>query len=139
MNRSTPQTINRVEVQGYVGRDAAQVSEKAPFKFSVATGNDNKPDGSGKYPLVFHNITAWPQQFPLAGEIHKGDFVRVIGRLNYTKWMDRKTGQERTGAEIVAFVITMNPGSEKAITPDPYKSTGGVATARAILRPAQNE
>jgi len=111
-------TINKVEIQGYVGRDAEQKSEKAPFKFSVATGNDNKPDGSGKYPLVFHTVTAWPQQFPEAKDIRKGDPIRVLGRLHYTRWTDRD-GAKRAGVEIVAFSITIDPKLDaQPITPN---------------------
>jgi single-stranded DNA-binding protein len=107
-------TVNRVEIEGYVGRDAEQKTEKAPVKFSVATGNESKPDGSGKYPLVFHNITAWTNQFPDAINIKKGEFVRLTGRLNYTKWTG-KDGTPRTGVEIVATSITVDP---KPITPN---------------------
>jgi len=89
-------TINKVEVQGHVGRDAEQKSEKAPVRFSVATGHENKSDGSGKYPLVFHDVTAWTKQFPDAINIKKGEYVRVVGRLNYTKWTG-KDGLEHTG------------------------------------------
>ena len=92
-------------------------SEKAPVKFSIATGNEKK-DGEGKYPLVFHNITAW--HIPEAIDIKKGDFVKVTGRLNYTKWTD-KNGVERNGVEIVATSITLDPKPEdgpKPITPN---------------------
>lgn len=125
-----PETKNRVEIQGYVGRDAEQKSEKAPVKFSVATGGDNKPDGSGKYPLVFHNVTAWPNQFPNALEIKKGNYVLVTGRLNYQKWTD-KAGIPKTGTEIVATSITLDPTPTRvsqtasgAITPA-YKPIAG--------------
>ena len=68
-------TINRVELQGHVGRDAEQKSPKAPVRFSIATGGDNKPDGSGKWPLVWHNITAWNNPEQLG--IKKGDYLRI--------------------------------------------------------------
>ena len=103
-------TVNHVEIVGFLGRDAEQKSEKAPIKFSVATGNGDKPDGSGKHPLVFHNITAWPNQFPEALDIKKGDPVRVTGRLNYVRWTGRD-GVERNGVEIVATSITTKPAS----------------------------
>jgi single-strand DNA-binding protein len=114
-------TVNYVEVQGYVGRDAEKKSEKAPVKFSIATGNDSKSDGSGKNPLLFHSITAWTNQFPEAVNIKKGELVRVTGRLNYQKWTG-KDGVERTGTEIVASSITVNPKPQEPITPNPYKT-----------------
>jgi len=112
-------TINRVEIQGNVGRDAEQKSSKAPVKFSVATGNDNKPDGSGKYPLVWHNVTVWNN--PDALKIKKGDYVHVAGRLNYTSWIGND-GAKRSGVEIVAYEIK-TPAAEaqtkqKPLTPD---------------------
>jgi hypothetical protein len=88
--------------------------------FDAMKDNENKSDGSGKYPLVFHPITAWPGQFPEAPEIKKGEFVRITGRLNYTKWTG-KDGVERNGVEIVASSITVNPkpvDQPKPITPN---------------------
>jgi len=108
-------TINRVEIQGSVGRDAVQKSEKAPIKFSIATGNDPKPDGSGKWPLVWHNITVWNN--PEALGIKKGDYLHIVGRLNYTKWT-AKDGTEKTGVEVVAYDIKSATPEEKPLTPN---------------------
>ena len=59
-------TVNRIELYGRVGRDAEQKSEKAPIRFSIATGGENKSDGNGKWPLVWHSVTVWPDQHPEA-------------------------------------------------------------------------
>jgi single-strand DNA-binding protein len=109
-------TINRVEIQGHVGRDAEQKSEKAPVKFSIATGGDTKPDRSGKYPLVFHNITVWEKPETLG--IKKGDYLRVVGRLNYNLWTD-KEGAKRITTEIIAYEISaVSSEQPKPITPN---------------------
>ena len=115
-------TINRVEIMGHVGRDAEQKSPKAPVKFSIATGNDNKPDGSGKYPLVWHNIVMWNN--PRALEVKKGDYVRVLGRLNYNKWTGND-GVERTTTEIVAWDIESGDDNSAPppLTPDMSKES----------------
>lgn len=77
-------TVNSVEIVGFVGRDTEKRSDKAPVKFSVATGGDTKAD-SGKNPLRFHTVTAWDRQ-PEVLKIRKGDYVRVVGCLNHNKW-----------------------------------------------------
>jgi len=110
-------TVNRIELYGRVGRDAEQKSDKAPIRFSVATGGEDKSDGHGKWPVVWHNVTAWPDQHPDARDIRKGECVRVIGRLNYTKWTG-KDGGERHGVEIVATSITVDPKPEPPLTPN---------------------
>ena len=104
-----PKTVNHVVIEGYVGRDAAKRVENGPVNFSIATGNDNKPDG--KYPLCFHNIVVWGK--PEALGIRKGDFVRAEGRLNYPRWTG-KDGVERSGVEIVAFAIVIEPKEKPA-------------------------
>ena len=112
-------TVNKIEIAGFVGRDAEQKSEKAPVKFSVATGGDNKADGSGKWPLAWHNITCWPATIPEAIGVKKGDYVRVHGRLNYNQWQTPE-GQKRTAVEVVAFKLILEPTAEskpKPLTP----------------------
>jgi single-stranded DNA-binding protein len=112
-------TINKVEVAGFVGRDAEQKSERAPIKFSVATGGDNKADGTGKWPLAWHQIVCWPATIPDAIAIKKGDYVRVHGRLNYNQWQTPE-GQKRTIVEVVVFKLILEPTAEpktKPLTP----------------------
>ncbi len=112
-------TINKIEIAGYVGRDAEQKSEKAPVKFSVATGGDNKADGSGKWPLSWHQIVCWPDTIPEAIGVQRGDYVRIHGRLNYNQWTTPE-GQKRSVAEVVAFRLILEPTAEakpKPLTP----------------------
>jgi single-stranded DNA-binding protein len=104
--KNMSKTTNRVELQGFAGKDAEQKSDKAPIKFSIATGG-------GKYPTDWHSIIAWPDSCPEAIDIRKGDQVRVIGRLSYNEWT-AKDGTKRNRAEISAYVITINPESKPA-------------------------
>jgi len=113
-------TVNRSEIVGFAGRDAEKRSDKAPVRFSVATGNDGRPNG-GKNPLVFHTITVWEGQ-PEALKVRKGDYVRVVGRLHYTKWIE-KDGLERTGVEVVAESVTVLPQGNR-LQPKPRTKPG---------------
>jgi len=99
-------TTNHVEIQGFASRDPEKKSDRAPVRFGIATGNDTRPDGR-KNPLCFHTVTAWDRQ-PEVLKIKKGDYVKVVGRLSYTKWTD-KDGIERTGVEVVAESVTVLP------------------------------
>ena len=114
-------TINRVEIQGFAGRDAEKRSDKTPVKFSVATGNDTRPDGEGKYPLVFHNIAVWNRP-ELVTQVKKGAYVRVTGRLDYSKWTGTD-GVERTRCEIVADQVEILPKDSQP-QPRPINTRG---------------
>jgi|SRR5215469_1928089 len=130
-------TINCVEILGFAGRDAEKRSDKAPVKFSLATGHDNKPD-RGKNPLVFHNIVVWDRP-ELLNQIKKGTYVRVTGRLDYSKWTGTD-GVERTRCEIVADRVEILPKDSqpqpKPLTPNRSRFTPETAARRS--RPITN-
>ena len=102
-------TVNRVELQGVVERDATQANPGAPWRFVVVTTDRGH--------RTFHVITAWPQDTPNACEIRAGCCVRVMGRLAYRSWLD-EGGARRTATDIVAAQITVLP--QQPLTPRNY-------------------
>jgi single stranded DNA-binding protein len=69
-------------------------------KFSLATGGGKKKDGVGEWPTDWHSVVAFNQEN--AGLLKKGQKVTVKGRLSYSKWEDKATGQKRERAEVIA-------------------------------------
>lgn len=93
----------------------------------------------------FHRVTAWEKVAETIAELKKGDFVKVVGRLQTRSWDDKQSGQKRYITEIVAFQIALPSDESAPPTPkqvaDPPKQSpnGGTATARAILEPSKPE
>jgi single-strand DNA-binding protein len=87
----------------------------------------------------FHRVVAWEKLAENAEKLHKGDFVKVVGRLQTRSWDDKQTRQKRYATEIVAFQLVI-PGDEPApLTPDAIRQkpaeAKGKAIAKAILSP----
>jgi single-strand DNA-binding protein len=83
----------------------------------------------------FHRIVAWEKLAEKAEKITKGDFVRVVGRLQSRSWDDKTSGQKKYITEVVAFQLSIPSEEPAPLTPDATKS--GTDIARAILRPAK--
>jgi len=114
-------TINHCEIVGFVGRDAERKWTTASVRFSVATGNESRPSG-GKTPLCFHNIAVWNRP-ELLDQVKKGTPVRVVGRLDYSKWTGTD-GVERNRSEIVADHVEVLPKDSQP-QPQPKSGTRG--------------
>lgn len=82
----------------------------------------------------FHRVIAWEDFAKKVEDLHKGDFLQVVGRLQTRSWEDASK-VKRYSTEVIAFQVVI-PGNE----PEPAKaaSPGGKAIAEAILRPAGN-
>jgi single-strand DNA-binding protein len=104
-------TINKVEIQGFLGRDAEVrtfESGRTMVTFSVAT-NEGYKNTKGEWVenTSWHNITLWrskkdeDQSF-----LKKGSLVKVTGKLNNRKYTD-KNGQDRYITEILAQGVEM--------------------------------
>lgn len=99
-------TINRVEIQGFLGRDAEVKtfeSGRTLVTFSLAT-NENYKNAKGEWitSTTWHNVTYWKNRKDESLDfLKKGELVAVNGKLNTRKYTD-KSGQERYTTEIVA-------------------------------------
>jgi|SRR5579864_3261299 len=79
--------------------------------------------------IEFHRVSAWENLAEKAGSLLKGDFVKVVGRLQTRSWEDKQTQQKRYATEIIAWQLVgpkdadtaSASGKPKPITPDPYR------------------
>jgi single-strand DNA-binding protein len=79
----------------------------------------------------FHRIVAWEALAQKVEKLTKGDFVKVVGRLQTRSWEDKQTSQKKYLTEIVAFQVSTD---DEPTEPNP---SGGTAIAKAILSPAK--
>jgi single-strand DNA-binding protein len=103
---------NEVHLAGVLARDPEiryTGSGKAVANFTVATTHEQHTD--------YHRCTAWEKQAErLAEKFHKGDFIKLAGRLQTRSWED-KTGQKRYVTEVVAWGI--GDGAKDVDKPQP--------------------
>jgi single-strand DNA-binding protein len=81
----------------------------------------------------YHRVVCWDAAADKAEKCHKGDFVKIVGRLQNRSWEDKQTGQKKYSTEVIAFQFVIP--TEPPLTPDAI--SGGTAAARAILSPAE--
>lgn len=105
-------TINRVELQGFLGRDAevkSFESGRTLITLSVAT-NESYKNTRGEWitSTTWHNVTMWRTKMDesLRSNLKKGALVQVEGKLNTRKYTD-KAGQERYITEIIAQKVEL--------------------------------
>lgn len=99
-------TVNRVEIQGFLGSDA-QVrtfdSGRTLVTLRVATSESFK-NGKGEWvtTTTWHTVTLWSSRKdePM-GLLKKGTLVSIAGKLHTRKYTD-KQGQERFVTEVLA-------------------------------------
>jgi single stranded DNA-binding protein len=84
----------------------------------------------------FHRIVLWEGLAEKAADRKKGDFLRIVGRLQTRSWDDKATGQKKYTTEVVAFQVSIPADDPAPLTPDMNRK-GGTNVARAILRPAK--
>jgi len=99
-------TVNKVELQGYLGRDA-EVKQfetgRALVTFSMAT-NESYKNNKGEWVTntSWHNITLWLNGKKSETDfLKKGALVRVDGKLSTRKYTD-KAGTDRFITEVLA-------------------------------------
>jgi len=99
-------TINKVEIQGFLGRDAEVKtfeSGRTLINLSVATTESYKnANGEWVNTSTWHNVVYWKNKKDESFDyLKKGEMVLVTGRLNARKYVD-KNGQEKYITEVVA-------------------------------------
>jgi single stranded DNA-binding protein len=72
-------------------------------------------DGSTRQESERHRVIVWGMHAEKAARLlSKGSKVRIQGRMTYPTWKDRKTGETRYGAEIVAQTLDYQGANEEA-------------------------
>lgn len=105
-------TINKVEIQGFLGRDAEErtfESGRTLITLNVAT-NESYKNARGEWitNTTWHNVTHWrnKKDDTLLNNLKKGALVWVEGKLNTRKYTD-KQGQDKYITEVVAQKIEL--------------------------------
>jgi single-strand DNA-binding protein len=99
-------TVNKVEIQGFLGRDAEVKtfeSGRTLVSMSLAT-NESYKNSNGEWVTntTWHNVTYWKNKKDETTDfLKKGEMVSVTGKLNTRKYTDKK-GQEKYITEVVA-------------------------------------
>jgi len=102
-------TINKVEIQGFLGQDAEVKtfeSGRTLINMNIAT-NESYKDKNDEWikSTTWHNVTYWKNKKDENLDfLKKGELVSVTGKLNTRKYKD-KSGNEKFITEVVAFKI----------------------------------
>lgn len=118
-------TINQAIVMGHLGSDAQfkQFLNNAKTTISIATNT-----GSGdRQKTQWHNIVLWGKAAEMTAKLKKGDTLYIKGTLEYRKWADPSTGQQREKTELTAqqfIIITGEHGqvSQNSTNGNPQQS-----------------
>jgi single-strand DNA-binding protein len=110
MATNTNNTVNRVELIGYMGAmpEMRFTTNGAPVtNFSMATNRIWRgQDGDVRKDTDWHRVKAWGRLAEVVKTyMGKGKRVRVIGRLEYQSWTDKESGEQRMRAVIVASQV----------------------------------
>lgn len=97
--------VNRIELQGQVGRDAriVTVGDTTVARFNLATSEIYKDrNGVTKVETTWHSVTAWKgKNMPDFSSIVKGCTVHVVGRLRQSRYTTAE-GKEEIFYEVLA-------------------------------------
>jgi single stranded DNA-binding protein len=105
---ATEQTSNRVDLTGYVGREALvryTADERMVASVSLATHHWHDEDGASVQTTDWHHVVAYDEAANLCSGLRPGDLVRVSGRLHTHAWRDR-FGAHHQRTEVVAEEVT---------------------------------
>lgn len=115
-----PQSYNRVELIGRLGRDPElkHTDDGKPFaRFSLAT---DRPVRGGETETDWHDVVCWEKQAEFASAyLSKGRLVFVAGRLTYRTWTG-KDGQQRRGVEVRASEVLPLDRRPEATSPEAH-------------------
>jgi len=102
-------TINKVEIQGFLGQDAEVKtfeSGRTLISMNIAT-NESYKDKNDEWikTTTWHNVTYWKnKKNENLDFLKKGELISITGKLNNRKYTD-KSGNEKYVTEVVAYKI----------------------------------
>lgn len=91
-------TVNQINLLGHVGSDAQFkiFNDNARTILSVATNS-----GYGENQRVqWHSVIFWGKSAEIVSNLKKGDIIFINGLIDYRKWQDAQTGENRIRTEI---------------------------------------
>ena len=104
-------SINRVNLSGNLTRDAVLNATQAGtsvLNFGVAVNDRRKNPQTGQwedYPNFVECIVWGNRAQSLAQYLHKGMKVAIEGKLRWSSWDDKNTGQKRSKLEVIVDEI----------------------------------
>ena len=104
--QSAPAHKNEVHLAGVLAKDPQvryTTSGKAVANLTVATKYNDSTE--------YHRVTCWEQLAEKAQPLTKGEFVKIVGRLQTRSWDDKKTNQKKYVTEVIAWQLVI-PGKE---------------------------
>ncbi|MFZ1830640.1 MAG: single-stranded DNA-binding protein [Candidatus Competibacteraceae bacterium] len=106
-------SVNKVILIGNLGKDPEvryMPSGKAVANVTIATSDSWKDRNTGEKQerTEWHNLVFYSPLAEIAGQyLRKGSPIFVEGRLQYRKWQDKTTGQDRYSTEIIVNEMKM--------------------------------
>lgn len=152
-------SINRVVLTGNLTRDPdmrATPSGTQIMQFGVAVNDRRRNQQTGEwedYPNFIECVLFGTRANALQNYLHKGSKVAVEGKLRWSSWEDKNSGQKRSKIEVVVDDVEFmnarqeggnySTGSSQpfvAATPDQAGSDAGVPeTTRPVEAPPSAE
>lgn len=102
VTRSTPTFKNEAHISGMLAQDPTvryTSSGKLVTNCTVITKHEQYTE--------FHKIVLWEKLAERVENLHKGDWVRVVGRLQTRSWQDKQSEQKKYSTEIVGFQLSV--------------------------------
>ena len=100
------ETINKVELAGQVGSVLRKtVGDTEHVRFSLCTMRTYR---DGEYPVVepsWHDCDAFASDGIDLSKIEKGEWIHIVGRLKYTKYVNVNNNERQMTEIIVSRII----------------------------------
>jgi single-strand DNA-binding protein len=100
----------QIIITGRIGQDPVALSNGG-VRLRVVTNDQVKNEETGKWEdkqTSWFTVKAWRKLAEQAlGVLKKGHEVTIIGKIYEEHWVDKATGQERNGYEVIAQSISV--------------------------------
>lgn len=106
-------SINRVNISGNLTRDPevrTSASGSAIMHFGVAVNDRSKNQQTGEWedrPNFIDCTMFGTRAESVSRFLHKGAKVAIEGKLRWSQWDDRKTGEKRSKVEVIVDEIEL--------------------------------
>jgi len=120
--------MNKIILIGRIGKDPehrVSASGMGMTTLSLATSDRVKDKASGEYKeeADWHRVLVFGKTADFARDhIRKGDLVSADGKMKYSKYQDKATGQDRTMSQVIANSLQLLTKSPRNEDPKPIAS-----------------
>jgi single-strand DNA-binding protein len=102
MSLTEAQHKNEVHLAGVLAKDPiirATASGQKVVTLTVATKFKERTE--------YHRVACWDAVADKVEKCHKGEFVKIVGRLQTRSWEDKASGQKKYSTEVVAWQLVI--------------------------------